>query len=545
MTDKSEIEKLKSSLKEIESRILRLESVIDAGPVTIDQQKQTLPSVEPTIRKREEGAIESKIGEYGMAWIGNIVLLFGILFLLQILNNQDYRIFSSITGFASVIGIYLLGQYLKKRLPYMSTLFTYNGHILLFIVTLSLHYSTSDPLIKSDFAGISLLIIVVAALCYLAYRNKSQLLSGIGLVMIFTTALVSNSTHVMLPLMIITSILSVFYLQKFGWNALLIVSIFLVYITFLLWFFNNPFITHSLEAIGSIQGTYIYILICALLYTIVALLPSKDKINEAQINVSIILNGLGFSMIMTLICVNFFKDNYYIILGIISAYAIIFSAVLQARGNLKISPALYALYGFAVLSITLAGLFQFPLAFLLLSVESLLVLSMALWFRSRFIVAMNLLMYIGLLTAYIISHHSMFGISLSFALVALVSARVINWKKDRLEIKTELIRNIYLIIGFIMTLLSLYIGVPPHYVTFSWAMAAGLFFTMSLILRNVKYRWLAITAMIGSAVYFFLFDLRHISIGYRVLALLVIAIISLSFSSYYARKMKLKKEEEK
>ena len=37
-------------------------------------------------------------------------------------------------------------------------------------------------------------------------------------------------------------------------------------------------------------------------------------------------------------------------------------------------------------------------------------------------------------------------------LMAFVTTRIINWKKERLNIKTELIRNIYLIAGFIMTL---------------------------------------------------------------------------------------------
>ena len=101
-------------------------------------------------------------------------------------------------------------------------------------------------------------------------------------------------------------------------------------------------------------------------------------------------------------------------------------------------------------------------------------------------------------------------------------------------------RNIFLISGFIMTLVSLYRAVPSHFVTLSWTLAAGLFFILSLILRNVKYRWLAISTMIVTAFYFFLFDLRHVSIGYRIIALLVIAIISLSFSTFYTRRIKKK-----
>ena len=33
--------------------------------------------------------LESGFGEYGLAWIGNIVLLFGITFLMQYIQNKD------------------------------------------------------------------------------------------------------------------------------------------------------------------------------------------------------------------------------------------------------------------------------------------------------------------------------------------------------------------------------------------------------------------------------------------------------------------------
>jgi hypothetical protein len=165
---------------------------------------------------------------------------------------------------------------------------------------------------------------------------------------------------------------------------------------------------------------------------------------------------------------------------------------------------------------------------------------MALWFRSRFIVIMNVVMFIGLMTAYFFFPKPVHSIDFTFAAVALITARIINWKKDRLEIKTEYIRNAYLFTGFIMTLVSLYRAVPVHYITLSWTLAAGMFFVLSLVLRNVKYRWLAISTMIVTAIYFFLFDLRQVSIGYRIVALLFLAIISLSFSVFYAKRIKKK-----
>jgi hypothetical protein len=541
-TENQGIEKVFAHLREIELRISRLENAAEYRQVPNPE-----PNTEIIIRKPDQGGaeaegIESKVGEYGMAWLGNIVLLFGIIFLLQFLKSQGYTAFSSTFGYASVGAVYLTAYLLRQHYPYMSNLFSYNGHLLLFIVTLRLHFTSSDPLISNKFVGLFLLLMVIGPLLYLAYRNKTQVLTGIVLLMLVITAILGNSAPFMLSLMIITATFSVFFIYKFGWWKLLMLSIFFVYSTFLLWTLNNPFITHSIKAVETLQFSYIYLFACAFVYSMLAILPARDKNEEQVLNVSIILNGLGFSFIMALLVLKFFKSNYYFPLSIISAFGIAYSALLQSRGEWKISAALYALYGFAVLSITIGGIYKFPLAFLLLAIQSLLVVSMALWFRSRFIVIMNVVMFTGILTAYFFFPKPVHGIDFTFALVALVSARIINWKKDRLEIKTEYIRNVYLFTGFIMTLVSLYRAVPVHYITLSWTLAAGMFFVLSIVLRNVKYRWLAISTMIVTALYFFLFDLRHVSIGYRIVALLFLAVISLSFSVFYAKRMKKKNE---
>jgi hypothetical protein len=535
------IEKVLERLKELEARISQLEkiAIIPQG-LTSSAKEDDLNTLTVETRESEAEGIESRVGEYGMAWLGNVVLLFGIIFLVQFLKAQGFTVFSSFFGFAAVAGVYLTAYFTREHYPYMSRLFNYNGHLLVFIVTLQLHFITENPLIDNKNAGLILLLVVISPLLYLAYKNRTQMLTGIVLIMIVITAILGNSTVFMLSLMVIIAGVSVFFVHRLGWWKILMLSIFFVYTTFLLWTLNNPIVTHSFKAVETLQFSYIYLFASAVIYSMLALLPGREKTDEQVINVSIILNGLGFSMIMGLLVLRFFKDNYYIPLSIVSVFAVAFSALLQSRGEWKVSAALYALYGFAILSITLAGIYKFPLAFQLLSLQSLLVVSMALWFRSRFIVLMNLVMFISLLLAYFFFPHPLSRIDFTFAIVALVSARVINWQKDRLEIKTEWVRNLYLISGFIMTLVSLYQAVPSQYITLSWTIAAGMFFLLSLLLRIVKYRWLAIATMIVTVFYFFMFDLRQISIGYRIVALLFLAVISLSFSIFYSKRLKKK-----
>jgi len=127
-------------------------------------------------------------------------------------------------------------------------------------------------------------------------------------------------------------------------------------------------------------------------------------------------------------------------------------------------------------------------------------------------------------------------------LVALISARIINWKKERLNIKTEYVRNLYLLSGFIMTLISFYHAFPIAWITASWIFAAILFFLLSILIKNIKYRWLAIAAMVSTSVRLVFVDMSSVNIGYRVLVFLVLAIISILVSILYTKYLIKKKK---
>ena len=92
--------------------------------------------------------------------------------------------------------------------------------------------------------------------------------------------------------------------------------------------------------------------------------------------------------------------------------------------------------------------------------------------------------------------------------------------------------------GFVMVLLALFHAVPGKFVTLSWTLAALLYFLLSLILKNVKYRYMALGTMISTAFYLFIVDLARIEIIYRVLALLFLAAISIGISMYYTNRTK-------
>ena len=68
-------------------------------------------------------------------------------------------------------------------------------------------------------------------------------------------------------------------------------------------------------------------------------------------------------------------------------------------------------------------------------------------------------------------------------------------------------------------------------------------FILSVLIRNMKYRWLAIITMVVTVFYLFLVDLSNISLGYRIVALMFISAISLGISMFYSNRQRDKKEE--
>jgi uncharacterized membrane protein len=160
---------------------------------------------------------------------------------------------------------------------------------------------------------------------------------------------------------------------------------------------------------------------------------------------------------------------------------------------------------------------------------------MALWYRSRALVVANSLIYICMLMAYTISPRSSDVVNFSFALVALASARVMNWQKERLTLRTNLLRNVYLSLGFVLVLYALYCAAPSNYVTLTWTAAAVAYFVLSIVLSNIKYRWMAISTMFMTVGYLFFVDLARLDAIYRVAAFLFLGVMALLISIFYTR----------
>src|SRR5450631_2782227 len=143
MADQNEeMEKILRRLQSLEQRLSRLESAVNITGSELVESKVGIeePVLTEDARNDEEKGIESQIGRFGLAWLGNIVLLFGIVFLTQYLMNLGYRISSLLLGYIVSAGMIFLAGYIKKTNFHLASIFKINALFLLFYITVRLHF---------------------------------------------------------------------------------------------------------------------------------------------------------------------------------------------------------------------------------------------------------------------------------------------------------------------------------------------------------------------------------------------------------------------
>jgi hypothetical protein len=206
----------------------------------------------------------------------------------------------------------------------------------------------------------------------------------------------------------------------------------------------------------------------------------------------------------------------------------------------RIATFFYAMTGYLALSVALARLIPVPNLFIWLSAQSLLVVATALWFRSKLIVVGNFFIYVAIVAAYAAVAKDESGISIGFGVVALLTARILRWQQERLELKTELMRDVYLASAFIVFPYSLYHLVPRAFVTVSWVGVAVAYYMMNLIVRSPKYRWMGHLTLLLTALYVIVIGIFQLSPAYRIGSFLVLGtvllVVSLIFTMVRSRR---------
>ncbi len=537
LSENSSLDDIVKFLIKLDERISSIEDRLQIAPVGESYiKKEEIPK--PELIKENlsrEDNLEYRIGQFWFAKVGIVVLIIGFAFLLTLPYKNSISIFPTVLGYFFSAGLIALSQYWKKHFPHISGFILGGGFVLSFFTTLRLYYFSSTSIITNLTFEIVLLIIVSGLTLFYSIKKSSVYLTAVSLTLGYLTAMVSDQPFFIFIMLVILSSLVVYFTLKYKWKYLVIYGIIITYLVHLLWFFNNPLLGKPLQPVSYPGFNVIFLLIYASIFYLGNILRDKsipENINAVTINALNTAGAYSIFLLITLTTTHSYVGFYHLLASILF---LTFSIIFWIREKSRYSTFILAMCGYLALSVAIVIQFPIPSFFIWLCWQSLLVVSTAVWFRSKFIVLANFIIYLLVLIAYLAMEGKIDAVSISYGVVALLSARVLNWKKDRLELRTEYMRNAYLLIALLIIPYTLYNFIPGGLVSISWVALAFLYYTLSLLLKNKKYRWMAILTLLLTVIYVFILGITSEDFTYKIISFLVLGVVLVVVSLLYAR----------
>ena len=527
-------ERLAHMIKNLDRRLKRIEAHLDLETGEESEDVPAVPAVEIQ-NGSDADALEFQIGQFWFAQVGIVILAIGIAFLLTFPYPDFPAIVPSLFGYF-VVGLVFLLSYLWRHLfSHISRYLLGAGMILLYFTTLRLFYFSVPPAFDSKTLEIILLSSVVIINFTIAFKKRSAFLSSISLTLAYLAVLLSGSAYFIFLSVTFLAAFTVFIKRRWQWDHVFIYGIFLTYLTHFLWFINNPFLGNKVEFVSAPQANIFFILIYSVIYGLANLFRQENKNENSALITATLLNSIAvysFFLLLTLTKFNSSLTTSHLLAAFIF---LLFSILFWIRQKSKYATFFYAITGYMALSIAITSQFERPDFFVWLNWQSVLVISTAVWFRSKFIIVANFFIFLIIFITYLSMESELSLVSLGFGIVALLSARILNWQKHRLELKTELMRNAYLGAAFLIFPYTLYKIVPGGYVILAWLAVALLYYLLSLTLKNNKYRWMAVLTILLTVLYVFIIGIIKLEGVYRIVSFLALGIILIGLSLVYSR----------
>ncbi|HEY6952988.1 MAG TPA: hypothetical protein VI758_11305 [Bacteroidota bacterium] len=532
-TDSSE--RVLAALKNLVHRISRLESHLGI-PQDAAEEPQT-GAISQEAAEESEDALETQVGENWFAKVGIVVLALGVIFLLTFPYQNLASYAPSAIGYVLVATLLALSRYWKDSFQQVSRYLLGGGLLLLYFTTMRLSYFGSNPTITNANVELGMLSFVVLLNLVVSIRRRSPYLVGLNLALGCLTALSGSQPLFLLFVVAAICAGSTYFAYRHRWTWILTLGTVLSYFTLLLWSMNNPVFGNPVRQVPLSQSSLFFILLYAAILSAGTLAPMKKEKEELAAIVNSFLNGFGSYLLFAFVSFTAVRQSFGGWQLAASGLYLILAVTYWTRAKSRYITFLYAMLGYVALSVAIVDAFAVPDVFVWLCWQSILVLSTAVWFRSRFIVVANFVIFLLVFVAYLSFAGTVGLISVSFGIVALLSARILNWQKDRLELKTEMMRNAYLASALFVLPYALYHVLPRGYVSVSWLCLALFYYLVSRLLKdNRKYRWMALLTTSLTVLYVFVIDLIGFDPSVRIISFFALGLSLLAVSMVYSRR---------
>lgn len=517
-------------LKDLDTRVSRIEAKLNLASAPAETS-----AIKKADNSDENKLADMKVGEYWFANLGILVLVIIFSFLMTKPFVELNQFIPSVVGLFFVGVLFLVSNLTRKTLSNISTYLFGSAFFMLFLSMLRLFHFTPEAALNNPYLEFILLLLVSFSVMYVSIKRELVFLNVLGILFLGASGLTSNNSYLIFTILTLVS-LTVVYLYKtkeFITLSFLVFGMLFTYLTHFIWAINNPFFGNSLEIVTEPAINFIFLLIYMTIYAF-GLIINKNEENTFE-ELSSYINSIICYLLFSLILWFGYKEDmvlyqtgfFIVSIGI----AIIFWKNLRSKNSTYI----YSLISFVALGIAVMMSIEVPNVFLPLIWQSLVVIALAIWFESKSILISNFLIYLVIFIAYLIYAQSLSIASISFGIVALISARILNWQKNRLTLKTEFMRNTYLGVAFFALPFSLIKSIPVEFIGLSLIGLAIVYYVLSTLLNNFKYRWMAHLTLLGSLVYILGFGLSIEDTLIQVITLLTLALTLIFVSIYYTR----------
>ncbi len=514
---------------QIEARLARIESYLRLAEPSAQAAAADPP------RPATAGDLEASLGRDGFAKAGITGLGLGIAFTLSLPFAGLPHIVPSLAGYLLAGAFLLLGRFWRKRSPSVAGYILASAMALGYFSTLRLCFFGSGHCLPAGGMAAAALLTAASALAIaFALRLRSPWILCLALLLGHATALAVGFPWFAPIALVVLAFVAVRAGLSRGQSAPIAAATALCYATYLAWAFNNPFLGRPLELISPATLAPEALLACTAILLLGFIGRSRGQGGDAAVNMGTffaVLGGYGLFLLHSLADLN----GTFVAHQLAASATFLGLAVLAFRRSSGIAVFLCSMTGYLALTAAIVRAAPAPEVFAWLSVQSLVVVATAIWFRSRFIVLANFGIYLAILAAYVALARGGHVISIGFGVVALATARLLAWKRDRLELKTERMRNAYLVAAFLVFPYALYRLVPGAWVGLAWTLAAIVYYLIGAALGSVKYRWMGHATLLLTAGYLVVVGISRLEPVFRNLSFLILGAVLLTVSLLFSR----------
>jgi hypothetical protein len=523
---------------QLEERVARLEARLGlTADIGVREVVVPPPALAPVFH---EGTVsgetfEFELGQHWFALAGVAVLTAGLAFLLSLPYPSLPAAVPAMAGCGLAAALLAIAHVSPRLFSGGAGILSAAAMVLLGFSVLRLFFFGEQPAMDvNGLPGRSLLLAATAINAAISMRLRSPGLTVLALSLACAIALAVGSTW--LTLVSVVAVAGVAVLASRRAQSLLPVlgGVILTHATYFLWSLGNPIRSGAVQFARDPVWAPAVLLGLMLLLGVAPLLGARQR-DDAPTNVAAFANcafGYGAFLIHTAAS---FPARFPVFNLAATVVFLGLAMLFYVRLESRVSTFFYAMTAYAALTLAIVRLAPTPDVFVWLSLQSVVVVATAIWFRSRFIVVGNFLIFAAIVVTYAAVTKTENGISVGFGIVALMTARILNWKQHRLELKTDFMRNAYLASAFVIFPYASYHLVPVKYVTLVWIALAAAYYVLNFGIRNQKYRWMGHGTLVLTTLYVIGVGVSRFEPVYRVLSFLALGAALLIVSLLFAR----------